>query len=121
MLNAYPIFFVLAGFAASAVLYRRAVALMPAGSKAALIDASSRTNLLSLIVLALFIVLLLWRPLLGWAFLGCAYLGLGVRSVFRLRRIDVPARAARLVLAGNWAAVGGIALCAFVFVHRALR
>jgi hypothetical protein len=121
VLIAYPMFFVLAGFTASTLLYRRAVALMPADKKAALVDASSRTNLLNLLVIALFIALLLWRPLFGWIFLGCAYLALGARSVLRLRSLNLPARAARLVLMGNWAAVVGIALCALIFAQRALR
>jgi hypothetical protein len=120
VLNAYPILFVLGGFATSGLLYRRAIALMSADSKVALVDASSRTNLLNLLAITLFIGLLLWRPLFGWIFLGCAYLGLGARSVLRLRRLSLPARAARLILMGNWAAVVGITLCALIFAHRAL-
>lgn len=119
--NAYPILFVLAGFAASALLYRQAVSIMPADAKGALVDASSRTNLLNLLVIALFVALLLWRSLFGWIFLACAYLGLGIRSVLRLRGLNLPARAGRLVLLGNWAAVVGIVLCALIFVERALR
>jgi len=120
VLNAYPLLLVFAGFVASALLYRRALPLMQADAKAALIDSSSRTNLLNIIVIGLFVALVLWRPIFGWIFLGCAYLGLFARSVFRLRRLDLPARAARLVLVGNLAAVAGITLCASIFALRAL-
>jgi hypothetical protein len=120
MLDAYPVFFVIAGFVTAALLYRRAVTLMQADAKAALIASSSSTKLLNLLVAALFLALVLWRPPLGWIFLGCAYLGLLVRSVHRLRRLNLPARAARLVLIGNLAAVVGVALCASIFALRAL-
>ena len=120
LVNAYPILFVLAGFVASSLLYRRGVALMSANAKAALVDATSRTNLLVLLVIAGFVALLFWRPPVGWMFLGCAYLGLGVRSVFRLRKLQLPERAARLILLGNWAGIAGIVLCALIFAQRAL-
>jgi hypothetical protein len=121
MLKAYPILFVLAGLTASTLLYERALKLMDADAKAALVDASSRTRLLSVLVVAVFLALVLWRPLFGWAFLACAYLGLGARSFFRLRRLKLPPRAARLILIGNMAAVIGIALCAGIFALRALQ
>ena len=120
MLNAYPLFFALAGFAAATLSYKRAVALMDADAKAALVDSSSHTNLLNLLAIGVFVALLFWRPLFGWVFLGCAYLGLGARSVIRLRRLNLPSQAARLILIGNLAAVTGIALCAFIFAVRAL-
>jgi hypothetical protein len=120
MLSAYPLFFVIAGFVAATLLYKRAVALMPADDKAALIATSSRTKSLNLLVIAVFLVLVLWRPLIGWIFLCGAYLGLFARSVLRLRRLNLPARAARLVLIGNLAAVVGITLCASIFALRAL-
>ena len=88
MVNAYPIPFVLAAFAASALLYRQAVSIMPA---------------------------------LCSSHCSCGVLGLGIRSVLRLRGLNLPARAGRLVLLGNWAAVVGIVLCALIFVERALR
>jgi hypothetical protein len=120
MLSAYPLFFAVAGYVAATLLYRRAVAIMQADARAALIASSSRTKSLNLLVVALFFALVLWRPLLGWIFLGCAYLGLLARSVHRLRRLNLPARAARLVLIGNLAAVVGITLCASIFAVRAL-
>jgi hypothetical protein len=121
MSNALPLLFALAGFLASALLYQRALTLMPPDAKAALVDASSRTRLLSLFAVAVFLILVLWRPWLGWAFLACAYLALGARSVFRLKQLVLPSRAARLLLIGNVSAVVGIALCASIFALRALR
>jgi hypothetical protein len=120
MLNAYPVLFAIAGYVAAALLYRRAAALMQPDAKAALIASSSSTKLLNLLVIALFLALMLWRPLFGWTFLSCAYLGLLARSVIRLRRLSLPVRAARLILMGNLAAVVGITLCASIFALRAL-
>jgi hypothetical protein len=94
---------------------------MDPGAKAALIDALSRTRMLTLLVLAVFLMLVLWRPLLAWTYLGFAYLGLGARSLLRLRRLNLPLRSARLILIGNMTAVAGIALCAFIFALRALH
>jgi hypothetical protein len=119
--NVYPLFLALAGFVAAALLSQRALAFMDAGAKGALVDAMSRTRLLTLLVLAVFLMLVLWRPLFGWTFLGFAYLGLGARSLVRLRRLDLPPRSARLILIGNMTAVSGITLCAFIFALRALH
>lgn len=119
--NVYPLFLALAGFVAAGLLSQRALAFMDAGAKAALVDAMSRTRLLTLLVLAVFLMLVLWRPLFGWTFLGFAYLGLGARSLLRLRRLDLPPRSARLILIGNMTAVSGITLCAFIFALRALH
>jgi hypothetical protein len=118
--TAYPLFFALAGFIASALLYQRALTLMDAAAKAALVDASARTRMLSLVAVCVFLALVLWRPLFGWTFLAGAYLGLGVRSLFRLRRLNLPPRAARFLLLGNICAAGGIAVCASIFALRAL-
>jgi hypothetical protein len=93
---------------------------MQPDAKAALVDSSSRTNLLNVLTIGVFTALVLWRPLFGWIFLGAAYLGLFVRSVFRLRRLNLPTEAARLLLIGNLPAVAGITLCAFIFALRAL-
>jgi hypothetical protein len=121
LLNAYPLFFAFAGFVASALLFARALTLMHADAKAALVDSAARTRLLNLIAMGVFLALVLWRPLFGWSFLGCAYVGLGTRSLIRLKRLDLPPRAARLLAIGNLSAVVGIALCAFIFALRALR
>ena len=121
LVRAYPLLFVLAGYVAATLLYRRALVLMQPDAKAALVDASSSTRLLNLAVIALFFALLFWRPPLAWVFLGCAYLALGIRSVFRLERLNLPVPAARLILMGNIAGVAGITLCALVFALRALH
>jgi len=94
---------------------------MNADAKAALIDSLSRTRMLTLLVAGLFFVLVFWDLFFGWTFLGLGYLGLGARSLFRLRRLNLPPRAARLILMANVAAVVGIALCAFIFALRALH
>lgn len=114
-------FFALAWLIASTLLYQRALALMDADAKAALTDSSSGTRFLNLLAVGVFLLLVLWRPLSGWAFLGCAYVGLGARSFFRLRRLALPPRAARYLLIGNMSAVVGIATCAFIFALRALQ
>jgi hypothetical protein len=121
LLIIYPILFALAGFVGSALLSARALALMSADDKAALVDASSRTRLLTVLAVAIFLLLMFWRPLYGWVFLGFAYLGLGIRSIFRLRGLALPPKAARLILIGNACSVTGIALCAFIFAIRALQ
>lgn len=121
MINAFPMFLALAGITASTLFSQRALALMDADAKAALLDASSGTRYLSLLVVGVFLALVLWLPLAGWVFLGCAYLALGVRSFLRLRRLSLPPRAARFVLMGNASSVAGIALCAFIFAMRTLR
>jgi hypothetical protein len=75
---------------------------------------------LNLLAMGTFFALVFWRPLFAWIFLGCAYLGLGARSVVRLRRLNLPVQAAKLLQIGNIAAVAGITACAFIFAQRAL-
>jgi hypothetical protein len=94
---------------------------MDARAKAALLDALSSTRTLSILVAGAFTALLLWRPLFAWAFLGFGYIGLGVRSLFRLRRLNLPLRSTRLILLGNLAAVVGVVLCSLIFALRELR
>lgn len=120
MIRFYPILFVIAGFAASTLLTDRALGLMGPDAKAALVDASSSTRQISLLVIAIFVGLVLWQPLYGWIFLGCAYLGLGLRSILRLKRLPVPPAAARLILAANASAIAGIVAATVVFALRAL-
>ena len=94
---------------------------MNAEGKAALLDAASSIRLLNIVVLAVFSSLVIWHPRFGWAFLGCAYLGLGVRSVLRLRRLELPPRAVRLITMGNAFSVIGTVLCASIFAIRSLQ
>jgi hypothetical protein len=117
----YPIFLALTGFFVSAILNERALTLLSAEAKAALIDSSSRTRMLTLLILGLFLVLIFWHPVYAWLFLGCGYLGLGARSLPRLRRLGLPPPAARLILIGNITGVAGITLCAFIFALRTLH
>ena len=121
LVRAYPLLFVLAGYFAATLLYQRALPLLQAEAKAALVDASSSTRLLNVVVIGLFLALLLWRSPLAWVFLGCAYLALGIRSVFRLRRLNLPVPAGRLIFMGNASGVAGITLCAFIFALRAVQ
>lgn len=117
---AYPLLFALAGFISSALFSERALSVMNAEDKAALIDSFASTRRLTLLVSASFVALIIWRPLIGWVFLGCAYTGLGIRSFARLGRLALPRRAARLLLIGNVSAVTGITLCSAIFAFRAL-
>lgn len=114
----YPLFIALAGAAASALLSERALSLMQSDDKAALVDSAARTRMLVLLVVALFVALIVWRPFVAWVFLGCAYLGLGARMTLRLRRLRLPAAASRLLLTGQLLGVGGIVTCALIFALR---
>jgi hypothetical protein len=121
MRNFYPLFVALIGLAISALCTERALALMKPDEKAALVDASARTRLMNILVAGLFVALVLWRPLIGWVFLGCAYFGLLGRSLIRLRRLSLPSAVRRLLLAGNVAATFGIGICALIFALRSVR
>jgi hypothetical protein len=118
LFNAYPVLIAVAGFIVATALSKRAVSLMPTQSKAALLDSTSRSRPLILFVLVLFFGLAIWRPFIGWLFLACAYIGLGVRSTIRLQRLNLPAAESRLVLVGNWCAVSGVVVCALSFCSR---
>lgn len=115
----FPLLIALAGAAASALLSERAFALMRPDDKAALVDASARTRMLILLVVALFVALMLWRPFVAWVFLGCSYLGLGVRMVIRLRRLGLPPAASRFLLTGQLLGAGGIVVCSVIYALRA--
>jgi len=122
VLNAYyPVLIAVVGFIASALLTERALSLLQAEAKAALVDSSRSTRLLNLLVIAIFAALIFWRPLVAWVFIGCSFLALGVRSVFRLRRLGLPMTPSRLILAGNTLAVGGIVACALICALRTLQ
>jgi len=115
----YPLFIVLAGAAASALLSERALSLMRSDDKAALMDSAARTRMLTLLVLVLFVALILWRPFVAWVFLGCSFLVLGARMTLRLRRLRLPPAASRLLLTGQLLGVAGIVVCSFIYALRA--
>jgi hypothetical protein len=121
MLNYYPLFIALAGFVVAAVLSEWALSLMQPDAKAALVDASARTRLLSILVAAVFIGLIIWRPVVAWAFLGVAYICLAVRSIPRVRQLNLPVSIARLLHAANLTACVGMLICACIFELRALQ
>ncbi|GEM_PF-4417219 len=114
----YPLFIALAGAVAAALLTERALTRMHPGDKAALVDASARTRLITLLVMALFVGLVLWRPFVAWVFLAASFLALAVRMVVRLRRLTLPPPAARLLLTGQLLGVAGIVTCACIYALR---
>ncbi|MGC1524238.1 MAG: hypothetical protein WA803_22055 [Steroidobacteraceae bacterium] len=120
MHNYYPLFIALAGFVVAGLLSQRAVSLMQPDAKVALVDASAPTRLLTILLVTVFVGLVIWRPAVGWAFLGAAYLCLGVRSIVRLQRLKFPVRISRLLHAGNLTACIGMIICACIFELRAL-
>jgi len=121
MLNFYPLFIALAGFVVAALLSQRALSLMQPGAKVALMDASAPTRLLNILVAALFVALIIWRPVVAWAFLGIAYIWLAVRSILRVQHLNLPASISRLLHAANLAACVGMLICACIFELRALE
>ena len=121
MLNYYPLFIALAGFVVAALLSERALSLMQPDAKAALMDASAPTRLLNILVAAVFTGLIIWRPVVAWAFLGIAYICLAVRSIVRVRHLNLPVSISRLLHAANLTACVGIVICAFIFELRALQ
>src|SRR5580658_381737 len=121
LLNYYPIFIALAGFVVAAVLSERALSLMQPDAKVALMDASAPTRLLNILVTVVFIGLIIWRPVIAWAFLGVAYICLAVRSIPRVRRLNLPVSISRLLHTANLAACVGMIICACIFEMRALE
>ena len=121
MLNYYPLFIALAGFVVSALLSQRALSLMQPDAKVALVDASASTRLISMLVAAIFVGLIIWRPVVAWAFLGVAYVCLAVRSILRVQRLNLPVPVARLLHTANLTACVGMVICACIFELRALQ
>jgi hypothetical protein len=121
MLNYYPLFIALAGFVVAALLSQRALSLMQPDAKVALMNASARTRLLTILVAAAFVVLIIWRPVVAWAFLGIAYLWLAVRSILRVQTLHLPIAISRLLNAANLTACVGMVICAGIFGLRALQ
>jgi hypothetical protein len=121
MLNFYPLFIALAGFVVAALLSERAIALMQPDAKAALVDASARSRLLNIIVAAVFLGFVLWRPIVGWVFLGAAYICLAGRSIIRVQHLNLPVSISRLLQAAHVIVALGMFICACIFALRALR
>jgi hypothetical protein len=121
MLNYYPLFIALIGFVVAALLSERALSLMQPEAKIALIDASASTRMLSILVAAVFVGLILWRPIVAWAFLGAAYVGLAVRSILRVRRLNLPLSISRILHTANLSACAGMLICACIYELRALQ
>lgn len=121
MLNFYPLFIVLAGFVIAALLSQRAISLMQPDAKAALVDATARTRLLNIPVVAVFLGLILWRPVVGWVFLGIAYTCLAGRSIFRVQRLNLPVSISRKLQAAHLTVAVGMLICASIFALRALQ
>jgi hypothetical protein len=120
MLNFYPLFIVLAGFLVAALLSERAISQMHPDAKAALVDATARTRLLTIPVVALFLGLLLWRPIVGWIFLGVAYVCLAGRSIIRVQHLDLPVSIARRLQSAHLVFALGMFICAGIFALRAV-
>jgi hypothetical protein len=121
VLNYYPLFIVLAGFVVASLLSHRALSLMQPDAKVALIDASASTRLLTMLVAAVFVGLIIWRPVVAWVFLGIAYFCLGVRSILRVQHLHLPVSISRLLHAANLTACAGMIICACIFELRALQ
>jgi hypothetical protein len=121
MLNFYPLFIALAGFVVAALLSERAISLMQPDAKAALVDASARSRLLNILVAAVFLGLVLWRPIVGWAFLGAAYICLAGRSIIRVQHLNLPVSISRLLQAAHLIVALGMLICPCIFALRALQ
>jgi hypothetical protein len=121
MRNYYPLFIALAGIVIAALLSQRAVSQMQADAKAALVDATARTRLLNALAGVVFVSLVLWRPIIGWVFLGIAYVCLSARSIILIQRMNLQAPAARLLQAAHLAVALGMLACASIYAQRSLQ
>jgi hypothetical protein len=121
MLNYYPLFIALAGVVIAALLSQRAISQMQADAKAALVDATARTRLLNAVAGVAFVGLVVWRPIVGWVFLGVAYVCLSGRSIIRIQHMNIPAPAARLLQAAHLTVALGMLACASIYAQRSLQ
>ena len=121
MLNYYPLFIALTGFVVAALLTQRALSLMQPDAKVALMNASAPTRLITILVAVVFVGLIIWHPVVAWAFLGIAYFCLGARSILRVQRLHLPVSIARLLHAANLTACVGMVICACIFEVRTLQ
>lgn len=120
MFKFYPLFIALGAFVVAALLSERAISQMQPDAKAVLVDASASTRLLNIVVAVVFLGLVLWRPIVGWGFLGVAYVCLAGRSVLRVQRLKFPISISRLLQASHLIVGAGMLVCASIFVSRAL-
>jgi hypothetical protein len=121
MLNYYPLLIALAGFVIAALLSERTLSLMQPDAKAALMDASARTRLLNILVAVVFVALIMWRPVVAWAFLGIAYICLAIRSILRVQHLKLPLPISRLLHIANLTACAGMVICACIYELRFLQ
>jgi hypothetical protein len=121
MLIYYPMFIALAGFVVAALFSQRALSLMEPAAKVALMDASASTRLLTILAAVVFVGLIIWRPVVAWAFLGIAYFCLAVRSILRVQHLRLPVPISQLLHAANLTACVGMVICASILGLRALQ
>jgi hypothetical protein len=116
--NFYPLFIALVGFGVGTVLSERALALLPADTKGALIDAFSRVRWLNFAGAALFLVLMLWNLRIAWIVLALEYTTLGVWSALKAYRLKLPGAVAKRLITAMLARSLGLATCAVIYVVR---
>jgi hypothetical protein len=121
MLNYYPLLIALAAFVIAALLSERTLSLMQPDAKVALMVASARTRLLNILVAVVFVGLLVARPVVAWAFLGVAYIGLAIRSIHRVQHLKLPVSISRLLHIANLTACAGMVICACIYELRFLQ
>jgi hypothetical protein len=116
--NFYPLFIAVAGVGIAAVLSERALTLLQADAKGALIDAFARVRWMNLVGVSLFAALLLWRVPIAWAALGVEYTLLSAWSVLRVRALKLPQAVSSRLIASVVLRALGIATCAFIYAVR---
>jgi hypothetical protein len=118
LFNFYPFLLAVAGFGIAAVLSERALALLPADAKGALIDAFRPERWMNFLGVAVFAALLLWCIQVAWVVCGLEYTALGVWSALKVHRLKLPETvSARLIMAMLVRALG-IAVLAAIYASR---
>jgi hypothetical protein len=114
----YPLLIALVGFGVAMVLSERAIALLPADTKSALIDAFAHVRWLNFFGVALFFVLLLWRVRVAWIALALEYTALSIWSASKVHRLKLPEAVAKRLITAMLARSLGLAICAVIYVVR---
>jgi hypothetical protein len=114
----YPLFIALVGFGIATVLSERALKLLPADTKSALIDAFAHVRWLNLFGAAVFLVLLIWRVRVAWIVLALEYTALGIWSATKAHRLNLPGAVAKRLITAMLARSLGLAICAVIYVVR---